>query len=143
MMKIALPRLLALVTEHQQLGAESNTAVHRHRAAGHPTRLIGRKKQHRPDEIVGLSEPPERDHRLCRTPCFGVGIARARKPGQRWAGRDRVDPDAVRRQIDCHRMRQRACAALRGDIGGALGPRDLGMLPPPCFAICRAVACPR
>ena len=80
-MKITLPRLLALVTEHQQLGAESNTAVHRHRAPGHPTRLVGGKKQHGPDEIVGLSKPPERDHCLCRTPCFGICIARARKSG--------------------------------------------------------------
>src|SRR5438552_17157113 len=56
-------------------------AVHRHRAAGHPTRLVGGKKQHGPDEIVGWYKPPERDHCLCRTPCFGSCIARARKSG--------------------------------------------------------------
>ncbi len=103
-------------------------AVHRHRAAGHPAQLVGGEKQHRADQIVGLAEPSQRDHRLGRAPRRRVGVAGARQPGQRRARRDRVDADAVRRQIDRHRMRQRTRAALRGDIGGAFGPRHLGEL---------------
>src|SRR5437764_1114645 len=103
-------------------------AIHGYGAAGYPARLVGGEKQHRHNEIVGLAEPAERNQRLCRTPCFRIGIARSRQPGQRWAGGNRVDADAVRRQIDGHRVGQRAGAALRSDIGGALGPRHLGEL---------------
>ena len=83
-------------------------AVDGYGAAGYPARLVGGEKQHRPDEIVGLAESAERNQRFCRTPCFGIGIARSRKPRQRWAGGNRVDADAVRRQIDGHRMGERA-----------------------------------
>ena len=41
-------------------------AIHGYGAAGYPARLVGGEKQHRPDEIVGLAEPAERNQRVRR-----------------------------------------------------------------------------
>src|SRR5215467_8382760 len=103
-------------------------AIDRDRATRHPTRFIRSEIEDRAGDIFWLPHAAERDLRNRRAPSFGVGIAGAGQPGQGRAGSDRVDPDAVRRQLQRHRMRQRAAAALRGDVGRALRASDLGKL---------------
>ena len=106
---------------------DGEASVDHELVAGDVAGGVGREEQHRPGDLLRRGDAPERDPLLVGAPNLGrVGVGVHLRV--RGARSDRVDRDAVRRELDRERRRQRRDRPLRGDIGAeagnALAPRD-------------------